>query len=76
MTQQNPIASSSRLRFPPRLIVALVLTALALVFLMQNNQMITIRLLIPVVTMPLWVALGSMLIVGVGIGYALHWRRR
>lgn len=63
-------------RVSPRLVGALVLTALALVFIIQNNQPTMIRLLIPVVTMPLWTALAGMLIVGMVIGYALNWRQR
>lgn len=60
----------------PRLIVAVVLTVLAVVFIVQNSQLIAIRLLVPLVTMPLWVALAGMLLVGAGIGYAVTWRRR
>jgi uncharacterized integral membrane protein len=53
-----------------------VLTVLAVVFVFQNNQLTEIRVLIPVVTMPLWAALGGMLIVGAAIGYAMNWRQR
>lgn len=66
----------ARSRASPRLIGALVLTALAVIFIVQNNQPTMIRVLIPVVTMPLWAALAGMLIVGVAIGYALNWRQR
>jgi len=69
-------AGSSRSRRTPRLITALVLTVLALVFVFQNNQMTAIRVLIPVVIMPLWAALASMLIVGAAIGYVMNWRQR
>lgn len=69
-------AGSSRSRLSPRLITALVLSVLALVFIFQNNQMTEIRVLIPVVIMPLWAALAGMLIVGAAIGYALNWHQR
>lgn len=68
--------SSSRSRLSPRLVTALVLTVLAVVFVFQNNQMTAIRVLIPVVIMPLWAALAGMLIVGAAIGYAVTWRQR
>ena len=78
MAISSPSATtgSSRSRLAPRLITALVLTVLALVFVFQNNQMTAIRVLIPVVIMPLWAALGGMLIVGAAIGYAMNWRQR
>lgn len=78
MTKNGPAppASGARSRVTPRLVGALVLTALALVFIIQNNQPTMIRVLIPVVTMPLWAALGAMLIIGAAIGYALNWRQR
>ncbi|MGH4025291.1 MAG: DUF1049 domain-containing protein [Pseudonocardiaceae bacterium] len=69
-------AGGSRSRHTPRLITALVLTVLALVFVFQNNQLTAIRVLIPVVIMPLWAALAGMLIVGAAIGYAMNWRQR
>jgi uncharacterized integral membrane protein len=58
------------------LVAAAVLTVLAVVFIAQNNQQVDIRLLVPLVTMPLWVALASMLVAGAAIGYAVSWRRR
>lgn len=69
-------AGSSRSRLTPRLITTLVLTVLALVFVFQNNHLTAIRVLIPVVIMPLWAALAGMLIVGAAIGYAMNWRQR
>jgi uncharacterized integral membrane protein len=75
MTRKDSLSPASRSRLAPRLVTAVVLAVLAVVFLIQNNQLVTIRILIPVVTMPLWVALGGMLLVGVAIGYALSWRR-
>jgi uncharacterized integral membrane protein len=69
-------AGSSQSHLTPHRITALALTLLALVFIFQNNQPTEIRVLIPVVTMPLWAALAGMLIVGAAIGYALNWRQR
>jgi uncharacterized integral membrane protein len=75
MTKKDPLSPASRSHLVPRLVTASVLTVLAVVFIIQNNHLITIRILIPVVTMPLWVALAGMLLVGTAIGYALSWRR-
>ncbi|HET9379605.1 MAG TPA: hypothetical protein VFP69_02075 [Streptomyces sp.] len=40
-----------------RLVPFVLVTALALVFIFENRQSIEIRLLVPMVTMPLWGAL-------------------
>ena len=78
MTRKRSAAPTSNSRSCPsaRLLTALVLTVLALIFIFQNNQMTAIRVLIPVVLMPLWAALAGMLIVGAAIGYVMNWRRR
>ncbi|MEU6543137.1 LapA family protein [Streptomyces sp. NPDC046859] len=59
-----------------RRIVALVLVVLAAVLIFQNTEETEIRLLIPVVTMPLWVALLGMGVIGALIGALLVARRR
>lgn len=74
--QSDTPARSSRRHISPRLVIAAILVVLAVVFIFQNSQSTQLRILIPVVTMPLWTALASMLIVGFAIGYALNWRRR
>lgn len=74
--QSGAAVQKSRRRIAPRLVVVAVLAVLALVFIVQNSQPTQIRLLVPLVTMPLWTALASMLVVGFAIGYALNWRRR
>jgi uncharacterized integral membrane protein len=74
--QSDTPARSSKRHVPPRLVVAAILIVLAVVFIFQNSQSTQIRILVPVVTMPLWTALASMLVVGFAIGYALNWRRR
>jgi uncharacterized integral membrane protein len=76
VTRQSSAPARSSRRIPPRLVVAVVLVALAVLFIVQNGQSTQIRLLVPVVTMPLWTALASMLAVGFAVGYALNWRRR
>ncbi|PJE93718.1 DUF1049 domain-containing protein [Streptomyces carminius] len=59
---------------PGRLAV-LLLTVLALVFVFQNTEQVRVRLLVPVVTMPLWAALLIPGVVGVLAGMYLVRRR-
>lgn len=51
-----------------RWVIALLLAVLALIFVLENRDSVSIRLLIPVVTMPQWAALGITLVIGVLIG--------
>ena len=58
-------------------ITVLVLAVLALVFIFENTRNVKIRLLIPEVTTPLWMALLATFIVGGLCGmYLRHSRRR
>ena len=57
-----------------RWILGAVLAVLALILVLENREPTTIRLLIPVVTMPLWVALTMMAVIGLLVGLLL--RRR
>ncbi|MDA3630503.1 LapA family protein [Saccharopolyspora sp. WRP15-2] len=47
---------------------ALVLVALGVVLAVENRALVEIRLLVPVVTLPLWTALAVLLVIGVVIG--------
>ncbi|WP_432192184.1 DUF1049 domain-containing protein [Streptomyces sp. bgisy027] len=60
----------------PGRIAVLVLAALALIFIFENTRETEIRLLIPLVTMPLWLALLAMGIVGALFGGYFMRRRR
>ncbi|MFI9154417.1 DUF1049 domain-containing protein [Streptomyces sp. NPDC053367] len=60
----------------PARYVVLALAVLALIFIFQNNDSTEIRLLIPVVTMPLWVALLATGVIGVLVGAYFMRRRR
>ncbi|HVT68719.1 MAG TPA: DUF1049 domain-containing protein [Trebonia sp.] len=60
----------------PGRIVVLVLAALALVFVFENTKDIRIRLLVPEVTMPLWLALLIPYAVGWLVGRFLGPSRR
>ncbi|WP_328874853.1 LapA family protein [Streptomyces sp. NBC_00287] len=67
-------------RYPaitPGRIAVLVLAVLGLIFIFENTQDTEIRLLIPLVTMPLWTALlGTALIGAVCGAYFMSRRRR
>ncbi|MFH8798897.1 DUF1049 domain-containing protein [Streptomyces sp. NPDC017936] len=61
----------------PGRIAVLVLAALALIFIFENRGPTEIRLLVPVVTLPLWVALLATALIGAVCGaYAGCVRRR
>ena len=70
---KNPTATS---RWNTRWVVAAVLLVIAVVFILENRQLTEIRLLIPVVFMPLWAALAGTLLVGIIIGVLLDRQRR
>ncbi|MFJ8148152.1 LapA family protein [Streptomyces sp. NPDC096048] len=67
---------SWRDRFPPSRWLALVLVAVAVVLIVENNRQIRIRLLVPVVTMPLYLALLIMFGLGGVCGALLVSNRR
>ena len=62
----------------PGSVAATALAVLALVFIFENTQDTDIRVIVPMVTMPLWVALLAVGAIGVLVGgYLSHrWRRR
>jgi uncharacterized integral membrane protein len=63
--------------FTPARIAVLTLAVLGLIFIFQNTQETEIRLLIPLVTMPLWAALLGTAVIGALCGaYAASRRRR
>jgi uncharacterized integral membrane protein len=64
-----------RRRFSPRLIVALVVVALTLIFMVQNRDIVQIRLFAITLYSPLWLLLVVMAVVGALIGILLTRRR-
>ncbi|RSN03211.1 hypothetical protein DMH25_23785 [Streptomyces sp. WAC 01325] len=60
----------------PGRITVLVLAALALIFIFENTASTEIRLLVPLVTMPLWLALLAVGIIGALVGGYFMRRRR
>ncbi|MGV9889017.1 DUF1049 domain-containing protein [Streptomyces sp. NPDC003395] len=69
-------SGSRREMFTPGRIAALVLAVLALVFIFENTQETEIRVLVPVVTMPLWAALLATGLIGALFGAFFLTRRR
>ncbi|GAA2303593.1 LapA family protein [Streptomyces kunmingensis] len=62
--------------FTPARIAVLVLVVLVLVFIFENTRQVKIRLLVPEVTMPLWVALAAVAVIGAVCGGYFVARRR
>jgi uncharacterized integral membrane protein len=60
----------------PRLIGALVLVVIILIFIFENTRKTKIRFLVPEVTAPLWVALIAASAVGAAAGVLVARRRR
>ncbi|PCG84484.1 DUF1049 domain-containing protein [Streptomyces sp. WZ.A104] len=61
--------------FTPGRIAVSVLVVLVIVFICVNTKKVTIRVLIPEVTMPLWFALLAMFLIG-GVCGGYLFRRR
>lgn len=59
----------------PRQILAVLLTVLAVVFVLQNTERVSLTLLFFDVVLPLWVATVSLLAIGVAIGWLISSRR-
>ncbi|MCZ4100515.1 DUF1049 domain-containing protein [Streptomyces sp. SID13666] len=66
--------SGRELVTPGRIVVA-ALAVLGLVFIFENTRQVKIRLIVPEVTMPLWLALLAMAVIG-GICGAYFSRRK
>ncbi|WP_328394362.1 LapA family protein [Streptomyces sp. NBC_00390] len=80
MTAKKAAAGSAKTSGPrewltPARIAVIVLTALAIVFIFENTDPVEIRILVPLVTMPLYLALLAMFVIGALCG-GLFFRRR
>lgn len=80
MTDTPPRDASRRADATPfyraRWFLPVVLAVLVIVFILENRDLVTIRLLVPVVVMPQWAALTITLIIGLLIGFMLRRRKR
>jgi uncharacterized integral membrane protein len=59
----------------PRLVTGAVLLVLAVVFIIENRQPASIRVIVPAVVMPLWAALTGLFLVGFLVGWFVRRRR-
>ena len=64
------------LRFTPRQVAGVVLLVLALVFIFENTRSVKVRLIIPEVKVPLFVALLLAAVLGGLAMLLIQWRRR
>ena len=63
-------------RFALRYWVAIILVALATIFIAQNRDRQRVHVLWITVESPMWLLLSAMLVVGIVVGLLLHRRRR
>ncbi|MGP3967441.1 hypothetical protein [Streptomyces sp. 6N223] len=75
MTSRTKSAKATTEFFTPGRIALLVVAALTLIFIFENTRKTEIRLLIPEVTMPLWLALFGPAAIGFLCGFYLRRRR-
>ncbi|MFE6281847.1 LapA family protein [Streptomyces sp. NPDC057877] len=75
-TTEEGARDGVRAAMTPAQIAVLVLAVLALIFIFENTQTTDIRLLVPVVSMPLWAALLAMWLIGAVCGAYFVSRRR
>jgi lipopolysaccharide assembly protein A len=68
-------ADVGRRRISPRLVIALVVTALVAIFIAQNRDTVRIQLFAVTLTSPLWLLLVIMVVLGVLVGFLLGRRR-
>ncbi|MER6235617.1 LapA family protein [Streptomyces clavifer] len=70
------VSSGATSAFSPGRIAVTLLAVLAIVFICVNTDEVTIRVIIPKVTMPLWAALLGVFVAGLLCGgYVMHRRR-
>jgi uncharacterized integral membrane protein len=58
----------------PRRVTAVVVGAIAVVFVAENTRAVKVRLLIPEITLPLWTVLAGAFVLGIVLGVII-WRR-
>lgn len=80
MTDTPPRNAARRADATPwyraRWVLPVLLAVVVVVFILENRDLVTIRLLLPVVVMPQWAALTITLVIGLLIGLMLGRRRR
>ncbi|GGZ15979.1 lipopolysaccharide assembly protein LapA domain-containing protein [Streptomyces nitrosporeus] len=75
--KSDPAGTAGTGPFSPARIAVTVLAVLVIVFICVNTQDVTIRVIVPQVTMPLWAALLGVFLAGILCGaFAVYRRRR
>ncbi|KOG87352.1 DUF1049 domain-containing protein [Streptomyces varsoviensis] len=72
----GPSGGRARELVTPSRLLLLVIAILALVFVFENTRQVKVRLLLPEVTVPLWIALAVMLVIGWLVGRFVTFRRK
>lgn len=68
----TPTSKPTKTKVPAKLIVALVVLAVAIVFILQNRQVTNIYLLTATLSSPLWTALTGVFVLGGIVGFLLR----
>jgi uncharacterized integral membrane protein len=76
MSTRHQYPTTERTRIPPKWIAALVALAIAITFIVQNREWVTVTLFVTRASGPLWVALACVLVIGVACGYLIAYRKR
>jgi uncharacterized integral membrane protein len=75
-SQQPAPQPSSAFKITGKQIAAGILGVLALIFILENNTTTRVRLIIPVVHLPLFIALFLSAVLGAAVTFLLMWRRQ
>jgi putative membrane protein len=75
VTTASSGADVGRRRISPRLVIALVVTALVAIFIAQNRETVRIQLFAVTLTSPMWLILVIMVVLGLVFGYLIGRRR-
>lgn len=66
---------SNPFRITGKQVAAIIIGILALIFILENNANTRVRLIIPVVHLPLYIALFLSAVLGAAVTFLLMWRR-
>lgn len=62
-------------RVSVRQVIAGVLIVLAVIFIVENRTRVEIRLIVPLISLPLWIVMAGLFVVGGVAGWLLSRRR-
>ena len=76
MSTDRPARAERRLSVSPKLVAAVAVAVLAIVFVFQNTAEGQVNLLFWSIRMPAWIWLLAVFLSGVAVGSAFPWLRR